>query len=362
MTDTDVGADDEAGGQSFEIGATGLQHLLEHIQDAVVAFELVDSEPIVRDVNRAFVESFGYDRSTVVGTPLNDCIVPEWLRSEAAELDARTEAGEVNYRQVQRTTGDGLRTFLYRGIPFDDETASIDGFAMYTDLTEMNRTERQMQVLTRVLRHNLRTEATIIAGNAAQIREQTTPEDAELEGASATIEDRAQKLLSLTEEAAQLNDIISAADEEPIAVDLIPIVETVVDRTRDRFPTARFEVTLPDSLSVVATSRLRIAIENVVENAAEHNPADRPRVRISVVDTDDEWIDLLVEDDAPQIPPMERRVVTGDAEITPKRHGSGLGLWLLKWVIDACGGELFFEQSDLGGNCVRIRLRRGRAQ
>jgi len=53
---------------------------------------------------------------------------------------------------------------------------------------------------------------------------------------------------------------------------------------------------------------------------------------------------------------MERNVVTGSADITPKHHGSGLGLWLVKWIVDRSGGELAFEESDLGGNRVRIRL------
>jgi len=55
---------------------------------------------------------------------------------------------------------------------------------------------------------------------------------------------------------------------------------------------------------------------------------------------------------------VEREVVAGDAEITPTRHGSGLGLWLVKWTVENIGGEVAFETSDLGGNAVRLRLPR----
>ncbi|WP_235271316.1 PAS domain-containing protein [Halorubrum saccharovorum] len=37
------------------------RHLIEHVQDAVVEFDLVDGDPVVSDVNRAFVDVFGYD-------------------------------------------------------------------------------------------------------------------------------------------------------------------------------------------------------------------------------------------------------------------------------------------------------------
>ena len=50
--------------------------------------------------------------------------------------------------------------------------------------------------------------------------------------------------------------------------------------------------------------------------------------------------------------------MTGDAERTRTRHGSGLGLWLVKWVAERSGGELSFGESEYGGNVVQVRLPR----
>ncbi len=44
------------------------------------------------------------------------------------------------------------------------------------------------------------------------------------------------------------------------------------------------------------------------------------------------------------------------AEITPTRHGSGHGLWLVKWTAERFGGGLSFGERDPGGNSVRVRL------
>lgn len=100
-----------------EASVDGLQHLVEHIQDAVAVFELVDGDPIVRGVNEAFIDQFGYSRDAVIDVDLNDRIVPSWLRDEASALDQRTADGEINYRKVHRQTASGLREFLYRGSP-----------------------------------------------------------------------------------------------------------------------------------------------------------------------------------------------------------------------------------------------------
>jgi len=49
-------------------------------------------------------------------------------------------------------------------------------------------------------------------------------------------------------------------------------------------------------------------------------------------------------------------VLTGGE--TPLEHTSGLGLWLIKWVVNESAGEIAFEESDLGGTAVRITLKR----
>jgi signal transduction histidine kinase len=105
------------------------------------------------------------------------------------------------------------------------------------------------------------------------------------------------------------------------------------------------------------TAGVRGAIEGLIENAIEHNPVDDPMVVVRIVPGPEaDWVDLTVEDDGPIIPAAERDVVTGEAEITQTHHGQGLGLWLVKWTVEQSGGRLSFEKSDMGGNCVRLRL------
>ncbi len=107
------------------------ERILHQIEDAVVAFEIVDGEPIIVEANHAFRDIFSPDMKRVVGLPLNELIVPVDAQSEAQTFDERTAAGRSNVAFVNRTTTDGTRTFLYRGIPYDDD----HGFAIYTDIT-----------------------------------------------------------------------------------------------------------------------------------------------------------------------------------------------------------------------------------
>ena len=337
----------------------GLRHLIEHIQDAVVAFELVDEDPIVRGVNEAFVEQFGYPRGEVLGADLNERIVPPWRREEAAKLDRRTADGEINYQRVRRQTVSGLREFLYRAVPYTDVEHVVDGYAVYTDLTETTQRERQLKVLNRLLRHNLRNKASVIGGNVELLLSGADPDGVEAERAAREAREAAEELRTLSDEAMQINRVLDSRTTRATAADIVPLLRNVTGRFRDRNPSATIETDIPGSASVVVTTGFRGAIEALIENAIEHNPDPEPRVRVRIrPGPEAEWLDLTVADDGPPIPSADREVITGEAEITQTHHGRGLGLWLVKWTVERSGGRLSFGRSDLGGNCVRLRLRR----
>jgi PAS domain S-box-containing protein len=323
------------------------RHLIEHVQDAVVEFELIGEEPVIRSVNPAFEDVFGYAAADAVGERLNDLIVPPWLAEEAAALDERTASGQVNYRRVRRQTAEGMGEFLYRGVPYADAY----GFAVYTDLTTARRRERRLEVLNRLLRHNLRNTVNVVAGAAADAAADTDPATAEL------LESGADDLLKLTEEAAEIQRTLTESLPEDPAVDCVPLIESVLEERRERHPEADVRADLPDTLRVTATDRLRAAIDALVENALVHNDGD-PTVWVCAEAARGEWADVVVADDGPEIPAPEREVVTGEAAITDTRHGTGLGLWLAKWTVERYGGTLSFGRSDAGGNLVRLRLYR----
>ena len=333
-------------------------HLVEYIHDATVDFELVGGEPVVLDVNKAFVDLFGYTAADIRGEPLNDWIVPEWLAGQADELDRRTAAGEINRRRVKRETATGLREFLYRGIPYDGGDTGIDGFAVYTDITELTRTEHRMQVLNRILRHNLRNESNVIVGHTTRLLDQLPEPSGEAVGAAAAIERAAASLEKLSEEASEIESLLSGSADDPGGTDCVSTVYAAVKEHRRESPRADIVTHLPAEMVVRGDRHLGFAVHSLLDNAIEHNPADAPLVEVTVTAVESGWAAIRIADDGPMIPADERAVIAGDADPTRIHHGSGLGLWLVKWVAERYGGELSFEESEYGGNVVQIRLPR----
>jgi len=175
------------------------RHLFEQSHDAIVSFEMVEMAPVVRSVNTAFVETFGYDADDIVGESLNDFIVPEERSEEAADYDRQTAAGETNYDVVTRKTVNGRRDLVYRGLSYTTGDGGRYGFAIYTDVTDDRRRRRRLQVLHRVLRHNLRNDLSVVVGMADHVRQ--TAADPEQQRAAEGILTAAERLASVSEQA-----------------------------------------------------------------------------------------------------------------------------------------------------------------
>ncbi|ELZ26347.1 signal-transducing histidine kinase-like protein, partial [Halosimplex carlsbadense 2-9-1] len=99
---------------------------------------------------------------------------------------------------------------------------------------------------------------------------------------------------------------------------------------------------------------IELALTELLENSVEYG-GEHVNIRVEA-DREAGRVDLRVDDDGPGIPDYERTVVDESTEITQLEHGSGLGLWIVRWVVDSCGGRLRFEESDLGGTAVVLSL------
>jgi len=126
----------EAERQRFQI-------LFDRLSQATVEVEYRADEPIVERVNPAFEETFGYDAADIVGESLDAYIVPEDRTEEAADINRRVQDGaSLDSEEVTRQTADGTRRFLLQNAVYDDGTG---GFAIYTDVTERKRRERELE-------------------------------------------------------------------------------------------------------------------------------------------------------------------------------------------------------------------------
>jgi signal transduction histidine kinase len=226
---------------------------------------------------------------------------------------------------------------------------------MVRDITERKRRRRQVSVLSRLLRHNLRNDMNVVIGQAEFVESET--DDERVRDAVRKIQTKASDLVDLSQRVRDLQALIQKSGTEDEEVTVRPLVEAVVSEARAGYPAADITVDVPDETVVYATRQtLAWAVSNLVENAVEHNDAENPSVTVSAELAEErrgEWVALTVSDDGPGIPEFERSVATDAHEQTDLAHATGIGLWIVGQVVEAFDGSIAFAD---GGDGSEVTL------
>ncbi len=222
---------------------------------------------------------------------------------------------------------------------------------------DLARQREKFAVLNRLARHNLRHEAQLLVFAAERLR---SAEDQETRDAIATdVESAASDLTDMNDALRASQELIRQGDGQRRILDLGDVVDMAIEDVREAYPAARIDASVPDSCRVVAGDQLHRAVVELVENAIVHVDSDDPEVHISAERIGGQ-VQLRIVDEGPGIPESERAVVTREVDIDQLAHSQGLGLWFVRWVMDAYEGAFDINSSDQG-TVVELRLPAARA-
>ena len=146
------------------------------------------------------------------------------------------------------------------------------------------------------------------------------------------------------------------APEIEQATELPPMLTRIA---RDAAPDKQIVTDFPDAPTQFYARPMALAraFSNIIENAARYA---NKQIKITEHDTVD-TVEVIIEDDGPGIPDNRKRdamrpfVRLDDARGTDT-GGTGLGLSIAQTAIENHGGQMFLENSELGGLRVRIVL------
>ena len=230
----------------------------------------------------------------------------------------------------------------------------------YVDLSRERRTaerrkarlrneSQRLEILYRVARHNIRTEANIILGYADLI-ESSTEHEATRNHAD-TVRVHAERLESISKHARQLRRIWEAEGET---------IETPVHSFTDRaLSSSRFDgcerltLALDDDVTVASHPFAHWALEEAVDNAFAHNGSD---TTVTVrTENRDGYVRVSVEDDGAGIPPIEAESL-GTVTESQLTHGQGLGMQVIYWATEGAGASLSITNRESGGTTVAMEF------
>lgn len=201
--------------------------------------------------------------------------------------------------------------------------------------------ERIISILSRVLRHNVSNNLNVVHGHAKLLDDRV--DDALGEHVDA-IKTNSENLMRLAEKARKLQSIVNA-DHDRSSVELETLVSETTSTVRQSFPETQFSVDCPSGVTVQLLPFLETALVELLENAAKHTD-EAPTVEVTVTRSQ-RTFSIRIEDNGPGLPDMERQVLQGGEEL-PLAHGSGLGLWMVHWIVSRHDGTITTTCADSG--------------
>lgn len=217
----------------------------------------------------------------------------------------------------------------------------------------LERNEQLRRAMMADISHELRTPLAVLRGEIEALQ------DGLREPSTQTLESLQHEVLLLSKLIDDLYEL-SLADAGALnyrmeSVDPAALVRDIVAPYRERF--ARREITVEvvaqPGLSMLGDAqRLTQLLGNILENSLRYT--DGPgRVRL-IIEAVDEGVRLIVEDSPPGVPEamlprVFERLFRVEASRSREHGGAGLGLAICKRIVQAHGGLITAEDSELGG-------------
>ncbi|MCU4719109.1 PAS domain-containing sensor histidine kinase [Halapricum hydrolyticum] len=223
------------------------------------------------------------------------------------------------------------------------------------DITDYYETHHRAELFWRMLRHNLRNEATIIGGHVDRI--EASAEAESVRDVLATVRSRVERLGRMAESVSEIEQAVSQTDTQRIRRHVTEAVRDTVERVTAAYPAANVTVTERKEMWIHADDAFMHALTHALENAIVHSDASEPVVEVTVGPSPNTGrVEIRIVDSNSPIPDNEIDALSGPADIQDTSHGSGVGLFVMKWCIESLGGEIKFDRSDSRGNTVYFYL------
>jgi len=234
----------------------------------------------------------------------------------------------------------------------------------FRDVTRAKELEEAKDLFLATTSHELRTPITVVRGFAGTLDSRwDSMADTERRAAVHTIAERARSLGQLMDHL--LLGSRAGAGELMLRIESFDLAE-LVGRATLGLPILsdlhRIEVAVPDDLPPVSGDALatEILLAQLLENAFKYSP-DGGLIRVEA------WVDgdgvvLVVDDEGVGIPPASRervfeRFVQADSGDRRRFGGVGLGLYIVRSLARAQGGEISAHPRPSGGTRMRLALR-----
>ncbi|MEJ1353410.1 MAG: ATP-binding protein [Candidatus Sedimenticola sp. (ex Thyasira tokunagai)] len=342
-----------------------LETVLGRLSSGVVA---LDADGRIRTANQAACDILQVDLLEFSGRSLE--LLAEVSQPLSQFVDTIKGAVEADLRdwreQVTLFGGEGRQVLLCRGTPLAQPDDKSEGYGLvFDDITTLITAQRDAAwgEVARRLAHEIKNPLTPIQLSAERLRHRYLKT---MQGKDAEVMDRATH--TIVQQVDAMKDMVNAFSDyaRPPKMNLEPLVfDSLALEVLDLYHSAGFDSELEIDLQAQGLQieadpgRLRQVLHNLIKNAREAVVAvDAPWIQVASHGKEDAghcFIELRVTDNGPGFD-EETIGRLFEPYVTTKTKGTGLGLAVVKKIVEEHGGIVWAENRPERGACVVLRL------
>ncbi|WP_267164256.1 PAS domain-containing sensor histidine kinase [Halovenus salina] len=319
------------------------------------AVYITETDGTIEYVNPAFEAITGYSKAEAIGHEPSILKSGEHSDDYYDELWETILAGDQWEDEVIDERANGEEVVLNQSVsPLTNAEGTPEKFvAVANDITQRKVYERQLEeqrdnlnILNQVLRHDIRNNLQLILAYTEIVADTIDHDEAETH--LQTVHENAEHAVDLTNVAREMAAVMLSADHELEPISIRSVVTGEVEQIREAYPEANIITASEiEPVSVRANEMLSSVFRNLLKNAVQHNDKAVPTVAVSSV-VEDEQIRIRVADNGPGISDAAKADIFGKGEKGLDSEGTGIGLYLVKSLVETYGGDVWVEDRESG--------------
>ncbi len=347
-----------------------LDAIIEHSGDGVM---ILEPDRRISVFNRALAAMSGIPAQEAVGRycyqvlHLENVNPPGVDLCDEANVPIFHSSNERIYIEgdIRRRDGSIITVGITYSPLLDDRGQLTNITASVRDITRFREAEEMKSAFISIISHELKTPVALIKGYAGTLdREDATWDRQTVHESLAVIEEEADRLTELIDNLLDISRLQAGALKLEISfVNVAHLAEKTVAKFHTQTSRHTLELDFSPNLPVVPGDELRLrqVLDNLLSNAIKYSP-DGGQIRVSGR-ADDQQVYIAVTDTGIGIPEDEQenifdrfyRVRSG---VSQRTKGAGLGLFLVKAIVQAHGGQVWVESQPGQGSTFVFTLPR----
>ncbi len=344
-----------------------LNAIIENSGDGVM---IINPYRIIQTWNKTLANMTGISTTEAIGRPCYEVLNLKTKQGvsvchTACPLVSAPENGRL-YAAGLHYRADGITiTFADNYSPQKNEEGQISQYiANVRDMTRLHEAEDLKQTLLSVISHELKTPVSIIKGYAGTLAREDANWDKEtLADGLRIIEEEADRLDGLITNLLDASRLQAGGLKLKLSyLDLADMVKASVEKIQTTSPKHTFVVNFPDDFPHIRGDyeRLQEVFTNLLGNAIKYSPGGgqiKVTGHLGKVNT----VRLSVTDQGIGIAPADQERIFDrfhrvDNRLARQTPGTGLGLFLVKAVVEVHGGQVSVESTPGQGSTFWVEL------